>query len=109
MVIPDYICSLPEMKSLMVSSVDGLTLTYRFALRGQESQALHFRREIHKCRAAAEVIFSVFLPNGWLLLLRQISFVGTGKAGLVHVQIAFAGRAVQCVCRRDRACAGFAV
>lgn len=27
-IIPDNICSLPEMKLLMVSSVDGLMLTY---------------------------------------------------------------------------------
>lgn len=70
MVIPDYICSLPEMKSLTVSSVDGLTLTYRFVLRGQENQALYFRREIYKRRAATEVIFLCFSAK-WLAAVAE--------------------------------------
>ena len=106
MIIPDYICSLPEMKSLMVSSVDGLTLTYRFALKGQENQALYFSREIHKFRVATKVIFPVCLPNGWLLLLRHINFVGVRKAGPSACAHCFSWvcRAVyllvrQCMCR----------
>lgn len=48
--------------------MDGLILAYQFALRSQENQTLYFKKEIHKSRAATNIILPVFLPNAWLLL-----------------------------------------
>lgn len=76
--IPDYVCSLPKIIGL---SVGGWTLACQFTLRRQGNHTLYFKREIHKSRAATIVIFPVFLPNAWLLLLWQINLKGR-KAGL---------------------------
>lgn len=58
--IPDYTCSLPEIKSLMVSSLNGWTLTYGFTLIRQETQALYFSRETHKFGGATKLMFPCF-------------------------------------------------